>query len=266
MSEHLTEEKYESLRNALKLVDIALEELRRKHVVSTRRQPARAGASNSVLDRIRELDAKVATLQAAASAAASEQAALLQQISDLRNMVNMATATSSSETPGPGAANTGQPSGHRLDALQQQVDALRQSRLTAVPTKVVLRNVPRKYDTASFLPVLLQCNLQSTDKIQCALLPSRKADAPGNNFVLEFPADMRTDILAAASQLQLLEGIVMVPYLTPYGAALRRQRQPIYKELLDKGLRPSWRGGANLRYTDSSGNSVMYDFEAGPAA
>ncbi len=74
------------------------------------------------------------------------------------------------------------------------------------------------------------------------------------------------NILAAASQLQLLEGIVMVPYLTPYGAALRRQRQPIDKELLDKGLRPSWRGGATLRYTDSSGNSVMYDFEAGPAA
>jgi hypothetical protein len=135
-----------------------------------------------------------------------------------------------------------------------------------VPTKVVLRHVPTKYTTSNFLPVLLQCNLQSTHKIQCGSLPSRKTEAPGNNYVLEFPADMRTDILAAASQLQLLEGIVMVPYLTAYGAALRRQRQPIFKELLDKGLRPAWRGGANLRYTDSSGSSVLYDFEAVTAA
>ena len=219
-------------------------------------------------DRSQELrdyiDTQVATLEAAAIVAASEQATLRQQILDLRNV---ATATGSSTgTTGPGAAPTGQPSSHRYDALRQQVDALRHGRWTAVPTKVVLRNVPPKYNTTSLLPVLLQCKLQSTDNIKCESLPSRKADAPGNNFVLEFPADMHTDILAAASQLRLLAGIVMVPYLTPYGAALRRQRQLIYKELLDKGLRPTWRGGANLRYTDSTGNSVLYDFEAGPAA
>lgn len=266
MSKALTEDKYASLRSFMGLLVDAME-----HTLSavTGGQASTSASSSGRQDQgpsleLRDyIDTKMAALETAASLAASEQAALLRQISDLRDV---AAASGSSGTTCPGTALTGQPPCHRLDTLQQQVDALRHSRLTAVPTKVVLRNVPRKYDTTSFLPVLLQCKLQSTEKIQCGSLPSRKADAPGNNFVLEFPADMRTDILAAASQLQLLEGIVMVPYLTPYGTALRRQRQPIYKELLDKGLRPTWRGGANLRYTDSSGNSVLYDFEAGPAA
>jgi hypothetical protein len=263
----LPDHKFVPLSNVLSLAVDVLEELIHSERTAAGGQASTRSSTKQAQDISKELreyiDTKVAALQAATEAAASEQAALHQQISDLRNM---AAATSSSGPPGPGAAPTGQPSCHSLASLQQQVDALRHSRLTAVPTKVVLRNVPRKYDTTNFLPVLSQCKLQSTDKIQCGSLPSRKADAPGNNLVLEFPADMRTDILAAASQLQLLEGIVMVPYLTPYGTALRRQRQPIYKELLDKGLRPTWRGGANLRYTDSSGSSVLYDFEAGPAA
>ena len=91
-------------------------------------------------------------------------------------------------------------------------------------------------------------------------------------------ADVRTYVRcihlgrSLSAQLRFLAGIVMMPYLTPYGAALRRQGQLIYKQLLDTGLRPTWRSGANLRYTDSTGItgvtgvSVLYDCEAAPAA
>ena len=268
-SKTLSESRFEPLRSLLNLILELLELSAAPAAASSDDDSASTSTSDQhdpeLIKAMRQdVDAakdQLAQPAAAHEQAAAERAALLQQLNDLK------CEAGALSRPGPGPSSTGRAQEQcRLDALQQQLSALTDSKPTTVPTKVVLRNVPDKYDADGALQLLSQCEVRSTDKFQCETLPTRKAGGHGTSFVLQFPDDVRDDVLAAAKQLKLREGIVVVPFLTPYGAALRRQRQPIYKQLLDQGCHPSWRGGANIRYTDNNGKSVLYDFGASPAA
>lgn len=82
----------------------------------------------------------------------------------------------------------------------------------------------------------------------------------GSLVVAEFPRALHTRMVAIAPQLQKRFGIVLAPFLTPYGAALRRLRQPVYEQLRKEGRNPRWRDGARILITAAAGRDEFFRF------
>jgi hypothetical protein len=78
------------------------------------------------------------------------------------------------------------------------------------------------------------------------------------NAVVRVCPPQRSAFLRAARALQS-GGVVVAPYLTALGCTLRKERQGVFGELLQKGLAPRWRNGVEIEYMESGG-WLMYDF------
>jgi hypothetical protein len=77
--------------------------------------------------------------------------------------------------------------------------------------------------------------------------------------VLAVPPTGQAMLFHAGKALLQEFGIQVAPFLTSYGAALRRQRQEVFDRLTAEGRNPRWRNGADLLYTEG-GSDIFYAF------
>ncbi|KXZ41970.1 hypothetical protein GPECTOR_232g529 [Gonium pectorale] len=77
--------------------------------------------------------------------------------------------------------------------------------------------------------------------------------------VVAVTPSQRNTVLSDAKAIRRTGGVVVAPYLTVLGCALRRARQGKFDELPGKGLSPRWRKGVEIEYMESGG-WMLYDF------
>lgn len=86
-----------------------------------------------------------------------------------------------------------------------------------------------------------------------------KGGMHANKYVINFTGPFGSQVLIAAAQrLRERFAVVSMPFFTKFGCWLRRQRQPVFKQLMDEGCRPRWRG-VDILYT-KEGRSQQYQF------
>ncbi|KXZ56924.1 hypothetical protein GPECTOR_1g833 [Gonium pectorale] len=79
------------------------------------------------------------------------------------------------------------------------------------------------------------------------------------NAVVAVTQSQRHMFLSDAKAIRRTGGVVVAPYLTVLGCALRKARQGKFDELHGKGLSPRWRKGVEIEYMESGG-WMLYDF------
>lgn len=90
------------------------------------------------------------------------------------------------------------------------------------------------------------------------VMPPRDG-APLKYLVEGFDSDIQL-VIGWAKKLRSEFGVTVMPYMTRFGLWLRQQRQAVYKQLLEDGCAPRWRG-VEIRYT-KDGRSQLYKFDS----
>ncbi|KXZ52704.1 hypothetical protein GPECTOR_8g10 [Gonium pectorale] len=96
------------------------------------------------------------------------------------------------------------------------------------------------------------------DDQACRAGGSRRGRSDWNVVVAVTPSQ-RNMFLSDAKAIRRTGGVVVAPYLTVLGCALRKARQGKFDELHGKGLSLRWRKGVEIEYMESGG-WMLYDF------
>ncbi|KAG2493715.1 hypothetical protein HYH03_008228 [Edaphochlamys debaryana] len=70
----------------------------------------------------------------------------------------------------------------------------------------------------------------------------------GWNVVLGVTPRQRASVLRVAKEVRAATGVIVAPYLTALGRAMRKERQGIFEVLRAKRLQPQWCKGADIRF------------------
>ena len=143
-------------------------------------------------------------------------------------------------------------------AVAERVTNLERSQQLVHYTQLVLHNVPVSTKLADISAALLR--LLNINIINCRKLTSRQNQDATWSCVIDIQEQHRSAVILGAAKLKEVLGVVVAPFLTAFGMALRRQRSVHFERLLRMGAQPKWRRGADILHRTPDGHMAYFEF------
>lgn len=158
-------------------------------------------------------------------------------------------------------ATSSEESSAAMQTLHSCVKQLQDTQPRLVTSQLVLHNVPKAWMRTEDAVKTYVLQVAGVRVARAWLLNGGSSKSTGvSSWAIEFNLVDRSTIVGRASEMKSGKGIVVVPFLTAFGMALRRQRQAVFAQLWKDGASPSWRRGAEIRYKDKNGKWVLWSF------